>query len=148
MVAKKRTLVYQKFKHVDSGVMFSTDVAARGLDLPDVDWIVQLAAPKDPAFFVHRVGRTARAGRKGGALLFIPPLCLDQAARFGRWGCFSGQTRACEASMAAKRSNSAHTSAIRPEMTMRPAPLTSWPLSVTRNTRKAGVTGAECIRCG
>lgn len=73
MVAKKRTLVYQKFKHVDSGVMFSTDVAARGLDLPDVDWIVQLAAPKDPAFFVHRVGRTARAGRKGGALLFITP---------------------------------------------------------------------------
>lgn len=73
MIAKKRTLVYQKFKQVESGVMFSTDVAARGLDLPDVDWIVQLAAPKDPAFFVHRVGRTARAGRRGGALLFITP---------------------------------------------------------------------------
>lgn len=51
--------------------MFSTDVAARGIDIPDVHWIVQLAAPKDPAFFVHRIGRTARAGRQGGALLFL-----------------------------------------------------------------------------
>ncbi len=53
------------------GVLFCTDVAARGIDIPDVNWIVQLAAPKDPAFFVHRVGRTARAGRSGGALLFV-----------------------------------------------------------------------------
>ncbi len=53
------------------GVLFCTDVAARGIDIPDVDWIVQLACPKDPAFFVHRVGRTARAGKEGGALLFV-----------------------------------------------------------------------------
>lgn len=53
------------------GVLFCTDVAARGVDIPDVDWIIQLAAPKDPSFFVHRVGRTARAGRKGGAVLFV-----------------------------------------------------------------------------
>jgi ATP-dependent RNA helicase DDX55/SPB4 len=71
MVAKKRSILYKKFKSSTAGVMFSTDVAARGIDIPDVDWIVQLAAPKDPAFFVHRVGRTARAGKKGGALLFI-----------------------------------------------------------------------------
>lgn len=71
MIAKKRTILYKKFKSLTAGVMFSTDVAARGIDIPDVDWIVQLAAPKDPAFFVHRVGRTARAGKKGGALLFI-----------------------------------------------------------------------------
>jgi len=71
MVPKKRTALYRKFVKLSSGVMFSTDVAARGVDIPDVDWIVQLAAPKDPAFFVHRVGRTARAGRTGGALLFV-----------------------------------------------------------------------------
>lgn len=71
MVPKKRTELYKKFKNLNSGIMFSTDVAARGIDIPDVDWIIQLAAPKDPAFFVHRVGRTARAGKKGGALLFI-----------------------------------------------------------------------------
>jgi superfamily II DNA/RNA helicase len=73
MIPKKRTILYKKFVKLGSGVLFSTDVAARGVDIPDVDWIVQLAAPKDPAFFVHRVGRTARAGRVGGALLFVTP---------------------------------------------------------------------------
>lgn len=73
MIQKKRSLLYKKFVSATHGVMFSTDVAARGIDIPDVDWIVQLAAPKDPNFFVHRVGRTARAGRRGGALLFVTP---------------------------------------------------------------------------
>lgn len=53
------------------GILFSTDVAARGIDIPDIDWIIQLTAPKDPSFFVHRVGRTARAGRCGGAVIFL-----------------------------------------------------------------------------
>jgi ATP-dependent RNA helicase DDX55/SPB4 len=62
MVPKKRNALYQKFVSSPSGVLFCTDVAARGVDIPDVDWIVQMAAPKDPAFFIHRIGRTARAG--------------------------------------------------------------------------------------
>lgn len=73
MVPKKRSGVYRKFVALEAGVLFCTDVAARGIDIPDVEWIVQLAAPKDPSFFVHRVGRTARAGKKGGALLFVSP---------------------------------------------------------------------------
>jgi superfamily II DNA/RNA helicase len=64
MVPKKRAGLYKKFVSLESGVLFCTDVAARGVDIPDVDWIVQLASPKDPAFFVHRVGRTARAGKR------------------------------------------------------------------------------------
>jgi len=72
MVPKKRSGVYRKFVTLETGgVLFCTDVAARGIDIPDVEWIVQLAAPKDPSFFVHRVGRTARAGKRGGALLFV-----------------------------------------------------------------------------
>lgn len=71
MAPKKRKALYEKFTKSSSGVMFCTDVAARGIDIPDVDWIVQMSAPKDPSFFVHRIGRTARAGRKGGALMFI-----------------------------------------------------------------------------
>ena len=56
-----------------SGVMFATDVAARGLDIPDVHWIVQTDPPQDPSAFVHRVGRTARMGRSGNALAYMLP---------------------------------------------------------------------------
>lgn len=63
MIQKRRNALYKRFVNVSAGgLMFSTDVAARGIDIPDVDWIIQMTAPKDPAFFVHRVGRTARAG--------------------------------------------------------------------------------------
>lgn len=48
-------------------LLFATDVAARGLDLPDVDVVVQYDPPTDPKQYSHRAGRTARAGRKGRA---------------------------------------------------------------------------------
>ena len=69
--SKVRNSAYSRFVESCSGIMITTDVAARGVDIPSVDWVIQFAAPKDPAFFVHRVGRTARAGRKGNALLLI-----------------------------------------------------------------------------
>lgn len=73
MDPKKRTGNYQKFVQSKSGVLLCTDVAARGIDVPDVDWIVQFDPPQDPSFYIHRVGRTARAGRKGAALLLLLP---------------------------------------------------------------------------
>ena len=42
-----------------------------GIDIPDVDWIIQFDAPKNPDFFVHRVGRTARAGKAGNSLMIL-----------------------------------------------------------------------------
>jgi ATP-dependent RNA helicase DDX55/SPB4 len=54
-------------------VLLSTDVTARGVDIPDVDWVVQFDPPKDPDDFIHRSGRTARNGRSGNALLFLLP---------------------------------------------------------------------------
>ncbi|ABP00873.1 predicted protein, partial [Ostreococcus lucimarinus CCE9901] len=62
-----------KFTEQKSGILMCTDIAARGLDIPGVDWIVQFDPPQDPAAFVHRVGRTARMGRDGSALVFLSP---------------------------------------------------------------------------
>ena len=59
------------------GILLGTDVAARGLDIPAVDWIVQFDPPDEPRAYIHRVGRTARAGGKGRALLFLLPAELQ-----------------------------------------------------------------------
>ncbi|BBN10585.1 ATP-dependent RNA helicase DDX55/SPB4 [Marchantia polymorpha subsp. ruderalis] len=61
------------FADLPASVLFCTDVAARGLDIPGVDWIIQYDPPQDPNVFVHRVGRTARMGRSGNALVYLLP---------------------------------------------------------------------------
>jgi len=73
MVQKRRSKTYETFGESKKGVLICTDVAARGLDIPDVDWIVQYDAPQDPSFFIHRVGRTARFGRSGHSVLLLAP---------------------------------------------------------------------------
>lgn len=69
----ERLQTFRAFSTARQGVLLCTDVAARGLDLPSVDWIVQYDPPTETAEYVHRVGRTARRGRKGRALLFLLP---------------------------------------------------------------------------
>jgi ATP-dependent RNA helicase DDX55/SPB4 len=78
MVQKRRERTMERFrdcqKEKKEGIaLFCTDVAARGLDVSDVQWVVQVDAPQDPAFFVHRVGRSARAGKVGQSLIFLSP---------------------------------------------------------------------------
>lgn len=69
---QKRTSTYFEFCQAETGVLLCTDVAQRGLDFPQVDWIVQYDPPDDPEDYIHRVGRTARgANGKGRALLFL-----------------------------------------------------------------------------
>ena len=67
----KRKGIYEDFITKESGILFTTDVAARGLDFPHVDWVIQYDAPQNPDQFVHRIGRTARMGRSGKAVVFL-----------------------------------------------------------------------------
>lgn len=69
--AREKTL--QEFAGLQQGVLLCTDVAARGLDIPSVTWVIQFDPPQDPDAFVHRVGRTARMGRSGSSCVYLLP---------------------------------------------------------------------------
>jgi ATP-dependent RNA helicase DDX18/HAS1 len=69
-----RTNKFFEFCNASSGTLICTDVAARGLDIPEVDWVIQFDPPDDPRDYIHRVGRTARgANGKGRSLMFLLP---------------------------------------------------------------------------
>lgn len=71
---QKRTNTFFEFCNAKQGTLICTDVAARGLDIPAVDWIVQFDPPDDPRDYIHRVGRTARGNAgKGKSLMFLIP---------------------------------------------------------------------------
>ena len=67
----QREKALRLFTESSRGCLLCTDVAARGLDVPDVDWVLQVDPPQDPNAFVHRVGRTARMGKSGRALIML-----------------------------------------------------------------------------
>ncbi|XP_009150679.1 DEAD-box ATP-dependent RNA helicase 27 isoform X2 [Brassica rapa] len=78
MEQSKRTSTFFQFVKLETGVLLCTNVGARGLDFPHVDWIVQYDPPDDPTEYIHRVGRTARGeGAKGKALLVLTPTELQ-----------------------------------------------------------------------
>lgn len=69
-----RTATLKAFSEsADPGVLICTDVASRGLDLPNVDFVIEYDPPFSAEDHLHRVGRTARAGREGRALIFLMP---------------------------------------------------------------------------
>jgi ATP-dependent RNA helicase DDX18/HAS1 len=71
---QKRSTTFMEFCSLDKGILLCTDVAQRGLDIPDVDWVIQYDPPHDPEEYLHRVGRTARGANKmGKALIMILP---------------------------------------------------------------------------
>ncbi|XP_076901848.1 DEAD-box ATP-dependent RNA helicase 18-like [Bidens hawaiensis] len=73
MKQSAREKALASFTSLSGGILLCTDVAARGLDIPGVDCIVQYDPPQDPNVFIHRVGRTARLGRQGSAIVFLLP---------------------------------------------------------------------------
>eukprot|EP00092_Neocalanus_flemingeri_P005872 GFUD01006320.1.p1 GENE.GFUD01006320.1~~GFUD01006320.1.p1 ORF type:complete len:593 (-),score=175.05 GFUD01006320.1:58-1836(-) len=69
----KRQKLFNKFRSCEKGILICTDVMARGVDIPDVHWVVQMDPPSNAEAFVHRCGRTARIGNKGAAVLLVGP---------------------------------------------------------------------------
>uniref|UniRef100_H3CYQ0 ATP-dependent RNA helicase n=1 Tax=Tetraodon nigroviridis TaxID=99883 RepID=H3CYQ0_TETNG len=69
----KRVEVYNDFLRKNTAVLFATDIAARGLDFPAVNWVLQFDCPEDADTYIHRVGRTARYKEGGEALLLLLP---------------------------------------------------------------------------
>lgn len=69
----KRVEVYNDFLRKQNAVLLATDIAARGLDFPAVNWVLQFDCPEDADTYIHRVGRTARYKEGGEALLLLLP---------------------------------------------------------------------------
>ncbi|XP_015600172.1 probable ATP-dependent RNA helicase DDX10 isoform X1 [Cephus cinctus] len=77
----KRMSIYETFCKKQHAVLFATDIAARGLDFPAVNWVVQMDCPEDANAYIHRAGRTARFQRGGESLLVLLPRELEMIER-------------------------------------------------------------------
>ena len=71
MKQQQRDRVMDDFRSGKVDILIATDVAARGIDVDDVDMVFNYDIPQDEEYYVHRIGRTGRAGRSGMALSFI-----------------------------------------------------------------------------
>jgi ATP-dependent RNA helicase DDX49/DBP8 len=68
---RQRTDNLGRFRASAARILVATDVAARGLDIPEVTMVINYDVPREPDDYIHRVGRTARAGRKGDSVTFV-----------------------------------------------------------------------------
>lgn len=71
MAQTNRLGALNKFKSGNRSILIATDVASRGLDIPEVDLVLNFDVPQNSKDYLHRVGRTARAGRSGKAITFV-----------------------------------------------------------------------------
>jgi len=78
---EERDWVLREFKSCQSTLLVATDVAARGLDVDDIRMVVNFDFPNDMESYVHRIGRTGRAGKKGVAVSFFVPQKNGRMAR-------------------------------------------------------------------
>lgn len=75
----KRDRVIKNFRKQDYRILVATDVAARGLDIPHIEHVINFDLPQSPEDYIHRIGRTARAGAKGSAMCMVTP------SDFSKW---------------------------------------------------------------
>ena len=78
MAQKARVAALQRFRSGAATLLVATDVASRGLDIPTVDLVLNFDVPSEPSDYVHRCGRTARAGRGGRALTFVTQFDIER----------------------------------------------------------------------
>ena len=74
-------------KHFAKGkiqLLVATDVAARGLDIADVDYVINIDMPEDTMVYVHRTGRTGRAGKNGSAISLVAPKEVIRLTEYGK----------------------------------------------------------------
>src|SRR5690606_10022457 len=70
---KQREQTIAQVKKGTAKILIATDVAARGLDIDCINYVINYDAPYDTETYIHRIGRTGRAGNKGTAILFVSP---------------------------------------------------------------------------
>ena len=87
---QQRQKALDRFARGDVDTLVATDVAARGIDVDDITHVVNFDSPGDRDAYVHRVGRTARAGRDGASISFVPP---DQAGEMRQIAASLGLSR-------------------------------------------------------
>jgi ATP-dependent RNA helicase MSS116, mitochondrial len=73
MSQSSRLRASNSFRNAKKGILFSTDVSARGLDYPDITLVVQMGAPSKTSIYIHRLGRTGRADKEGRGILVLLP---------------------------------------------------------------------------
>lgn len=84
MSQAQRNLVIKKFKQKEFTILVATDVAARGIDVANLTHVINYSLPEDLESYVHRIGRTGRAGKKGTAITFIIKGDLRSVSRIER----------------------------------------------------------------
>jgi ATP-dependent RNA helicase MSS116 len=77
----QRTRAADDFRHCQTGVLFSSDVTARGMDFPNVTHVIQIGLPRDRESYIHRLGRTGRAGKEGEGWIFLSPFERSEIRR-------------------------------------------------------------------
>ncbi len=71
MEQRDRMSTLKAYKENQIKILVATDVASRGLNMKDIDLVINFDVPQDPESYVHRIGRTARAGKTGKAIMFV-----------------------------------------------------------------------------
>ncbi|KAH3919164.1 hypothetical protein HBH56_029600 [Parastagonospora nodorum] len=78
---QQRTRAADDFRSTTSGVLFSSDVTARGMDFPNVTHVIQVGLPRDRDTYIHRIGRTGRAGKEGEGWILLTPFEMQEHTR-------------------------------------------------------------------